>query len=1288
MANAVILKASNTTAVSSGASWTGGVAPTSTDVGRYSLAAANTSDIGNASLNVGALHSSTAQTGLVNITGTGTGTLVLNGLATTVGGLAQGTGWYVDFASTPANAFAINCKTTVNNSQTWFIGAGLQAFLGSQTAININVPVGNKVTFTGTGATFSYRSMTNWLGPIDLVDGLLVGSTGTVTSNPFGTGTLTINALGTGTNVGLSPSSAATSGVITFNNPVVVAGNFALSTQGGATFTGGVTLAGPITLNLTPTVTVASGTSTFSGAISGAFGLTKAGAGTLVLSNANTFTGVVSSTAGTINVANANALQDALYQPGAGGTVTWSQASRIGGLTGSGTLSGSVTTWTLGGVNTAVSATFTGTLSHTGNLPIVMNGKDETAVQTMGGTSPNRYGTLETTTITQGAIKLTSLGGLYSDPAAHTINAKTTVNQGGGLWFESFSGEPYLGAIDLNGTGANLTGALRNTVSGGNVTLPSKTITTVTSSTIQSDGGVLTLPALTLGSSSTLTLTTTGSGGITLGNTLSGSGTSKVLVSGGSTVKAGSTTIVSGSTVPTWEIDGAFDANNYAQTVAATKTLQVDGTWAAATTLTTIAGTLDGTGSMTGLGGVSVSSGGVLKAGSGTATVGGNQLSIAGALTLSGGSAVTMPGGAGLTLSKAAVTGALTLPSGNVTVNATGSSWTSGTTHRFLEYGSLGAGSGAFIAGTLTGGTPRQGIGNIQNLPVGSPTYSTFDVTAASITTTWNGGDAGNWYNGQATGWSGTGSGAGATDFVDGDTVTFGSNTTTATLTSNVTVAAMNMNTADHTVGGAFTLTNTGALSVSGAFTQTLNCAGEHGAVGIAAGSTLALGNVNALGSGTGAITLTGSAARLTFNTGLSTARSMTLTPGGAVAQYLTTSSASVVATLSGDITSGLSTASLNKTGSGAVSLTGTNTYASFTRIGFTAETQGENVLRVTPSALGSANLRLNAGSVLEIDNGASNYNFTRTYGTGAGQFYTENLVADAGGGFSSRGTGGVTVTQNITFGTTTPGSNWIGPMYFGTALGTSQGRVTMSGVLNVTALTASSAAIFYVYGDAQINKLTNTSSTYSCSVWLYGNGNLYIADQGTTGAGGPATVQPYDNVSLEIGPNTLNAVGRFIIQNGNLGASNFKQVAGSSVTCPAVYNASTSQVPYSYEATDPNNVFTLAFLQASNATLKGSGVGIVYEGTGSGNVYVNTTGTWKATYPYANLSSSFAPTWRIQTGNMQATKKFAMGGGPVIMTGGELQFTDTTTTPAIIGSIKSLSTAGATVKPRIILGA
>lgn len=91
--------------------------------------------------------------------------------------------------------------------------------------------------------------------------------------------------------------------ITTLNYPMTWAGSF------GFTGSNNLTLGtGAVTMSVSPTITATASTLAVGGIISGAFRLTKAGAGALTLSAANTFTGGVTLNAGTININNVQAL--------------------------------------------------------------------------------------------------------------------------------------------------------------------------------------------------------------------------------------------------------------------------------------------------------------------------------------------------------------------------------------------------------------------------------------------------------------------------------------------------------------------------------------------------------------------------------------------------------------------------------------------------------------------------------------------------------------------------------------------------------------------------------------------------------------------------------------------------------------------------------------------------------------------------------------------------------------------------------------------------------------------
>jgi hypothetical protein len=1057
-----------------------------------------------------------------------------------------------------------------------------------------------------------------------------------------------------------------TSGGGTVADSITLTGNSTIFFGAAATNTNGQRTSGTVntngnTLSLYAYSVVSDGG--VSGVISGSGNVVVTG-GAVKLLAANIFTGTASATAGTLTVSNTNALQDATYLPGAGGTVSFTGNPVIGGLTGSGALTPSVT-FTFGGVNATKNDTFSGTLNPTTIQVLAMNSGTGLSVQTWSSISSLRNNAA--TNITRGAFQITTTQGLYGASPSGT----TTVSSGGGLWIAN-NITPNFAGITITGTGAagSTDGAIRN-VSGNNML--TSTVTLGGSATIQSDSGTLTLSTLTLGTANTLTLKTTGTGGITLGAAATGTSTSAISIPVTSTVKAGTTSVLAATTNT---ITGTFDTNTFAQTIASGKTLRVDGEFAGGATLTTIAGVLDGTGSITGAGGVSVSTGGALNAGNATTN---NILSIVSPLTFAAGTqSMTLTGGTGTgtVLSKVAVTGGNAVThTGTVTVNAISvNGWTANSTHTFLTYGSR-SGAGTFAKGTLSGGNARQDIGNI----VTDANAATFDIVNGNINNIWNGGVTGTgaWFDGQPTGWTGTNS---LTDFVNGDSVTFNaSNTTTAVLTGDVTVGSLTMNGAAHTIGDSFTLTNTGTLTVSGAFTQTLNTPGDfQGNISVAAGSTLAFGNPNALGTSTGTLTLTGaSPATLQWNSilGFSTNKSITLSAAASTRQFLKTVG-NAVATLAGAITGGGALAFLTKTGPGVVALTNTgNTFNSILQIGYnSAESPGTNVLRAVPSAISSATqIRLNAGSILEIDNGSSPYTFSRSYGTAG--FYTEDLVADAGGGFSSRGTGGITVSSNITFGV--PTNNWKGPLYVGTAaqIGTSQGDVTFSGTIDLGNTTVNQTIYAFSGSRAVFTNLFNSSVSTSIRAILTGSGIIRVSSSSSNSIG----VDVVNNVTLELTDTTVNIFPSLAINNATV--SKPSDIGALSYTGDINFFEANGVL----SANGPG-IFTPSNVTCNNVvTFSGNGSGFISAFAGGANaasgVLKKGTGTWTFTNLFFNGSAGA----EVQDGLLIASRKNCLGNGPLVLKGGKIQFTDTST--QFVSSVASLSTVGQTSTPRIILG-
>jgi fibronectin-binding autotransporter adhesin len=1060
----------------------------------------------------------------------------------------------------------------------------------------------------------------------------------------FGYGPITFAS--TGNIVGIvSGASATRYGV---QVPLIAQSSFSIGFAGadrGFNFVDSLTFSNPgqttvVTVNVSADPT--SGIANIGGGIHGDATNTfeKAGPGPLVLVGAGTFAGIVRNTQGPLTINHTNALQDAVFQPTAN-TTTFVASSAIGGLTGSVAFTLPATAATIGGGTVDVSATYSGALS--GNVAL---NKVRGGTQTFAGTSTR---TSAATNINGGAIQLNASTALYASGAAGI----TTVAANAGLWLSGGIATPTNAPIRISGTGTSLNGAIRNIA--GNNTVGS-TITNLASSTIQNNvsGTTLTLKTLTLGTANGLTLDAGSGATIQMDAAATGTGTSELIITGAGSINANATGVLAAAVN---RINGTFNTS-FAQSIASAKVL-------------------DGVGTITGAGALSMASGSTLQvgnaAGDGTLTVPN--------LTFASGTQTFQTHKNGGAVSKVAVVGALT-HTGTVQVNASSSSWTSGSTHTFLTYASR-SGAGTFTAGTLTGATVRQSM----QIDAAGLTTQTFTIAGnGNASVAWAGGTAGDWYDGQTTGWSGTG----VTDFKNGDTVTFNATSSAAaTLTGNVSVASLTMNGAAHTIGGSYTLTNAGALTLSGAFKQTLNVAATHaGAVNVGSLSTLEVGNASALGGSSTAITLTGTNAKLAFTSGadgLSTNRALTLTAGAVTSLLETSDDASV--TISGTLSGGAS-GFMAKVGAGLVSLSGTNTSTATVRVGVQGSLAGEgrNVLHMTNPPSGTAPaMRMAAASVFEISQ-----NFGKTYGSAAGGIYVDDTTG-VGAGFSARG-GDRNITTAINFGTAGATTQWNGPLYFGSALGTATGKVTMTGTLALTSTSATQT--FHVFNgantngsSARINTLSGVGYSNPSTYIKTGPGALYVV----SGLKGSFTrTLRVTEGAFEVGATTTSAVDGIEIPSGATNAVVRHESSTAATNCPAFLPAPSAN--FTLEAAATLGEFTVSSalnIGSNTVTLSGSGTGnkTSDSGTGTGKYVKTGTGTWSLSYAYASKAAGFSGGADVDEGTLKITKKFGLGSGPIaVAVGAKLQFTDTVTDPAIIGSIASLTTTGPTA--RLIIGA
>ncbi|MBE1159678.1 autotransporter-associated beta strand repeat-containing protein [Dyella acidiphila] len=342
------------------------------------------------------------------------------------------------------------------------------------------------------GATLDLNNLSVWVGGlagagnVTLGTGtLLLNGSGTFTGNVSGTGGVTMDATSAlatqvmngcgnsytgpttieggqlstdclangGQNSGIGASSSAPAN-LTMNNGTLVYTGATVSTDRGIQLTGAGTVS----------VSNAATTLTVSGSIQGAGGLTKQGAGTLVLTNANTYTGGTSIAAGTLRAGVNNAFGGGILSLSnvAGALLdlnsfTTSAYTLIGGGTTGGNVNlGSATLTITSGNAYLDTGDFAGAISGSGNIV-----KGGSGINYFSGVASTYTGV---TTINSGTLAVNSLanGGQASSIGASSNSAANLVLNGGRLQYLGTGGStdrlftlgPSSSLLDASGTGA------------------------------------------------------------------------------------------------------------------------------------------------------------------------------------------------------------------------------------------------------------------------------------------------------------------------------------------------------------------------------------------------------------------------------------------------------------------------------------------------------------------------------------------------------------------------------------------------------------------------------------------------------------------------------------------------------------------------------------------------------------------------------------------------------------------------------------------------------------------
>jgi autotransporter-associated beta strand protein len=1045
---------------------------------------------------------------------------------------------------TPATGIAnlvngVVVSVTVTSGGSGYTGAPTVTFSAPPTAVEtIAGVISGAFNITESGSTAAGGTLV--LSGTNTYSGTTTISIGTLivgTNAPSGAA----GALGNATSAVLvgatsgAPSSAAllTGGAFTIARAITVqSGNVGSATLGGSTADAS-SFTGNITLNKTATLAAATGgTATFStGVISGSGGLTVVGPGSVVLSGANTYTGVTSVTGGTL-IVGANAPSGAA---GALGNAT-SPVSLIGPGVGSRTAlltGGAFTigraivvqpgtgTITLGG-NTANASTFSGTVTLSGTVIFTQ----------VGGGTVTFSGVISGT---GSALTATGAGTVILS-AANTYTGGTNINNGGTIQLGVNNALPIATALVLgSGTTSGVLNLHGFSQSVGSVT----TSGTGAGNTITNASPTAFLTI----NYNNLAFTDTYSGLITSNINLVLGGAGTVALTGTNTY-TGTTHIAQGT------LSISSDANLGTAPGSATPgDLIIDQTAKLTANATFTLNSNRGISVMTGIGpsGIDVTGSNILtyggimagfggaisKVDTGTLVLSGNN-TYSGATTVANGTlqlgiANALPTGTALTLGSGTTSGKLDLGGFNqtvasVTMSGTGTADTvtdSGSAATFtvnpsgsntyagLLTGSLNlamAGSGTLI---LSGTNTYTGTTTISNGVLSISSDANLGTAPASATPgdlVINGGTLQatasftlNSNRGIALGPT-SGSGTGTFDITSSNTLTYGG------------IAANNGGGT-----GSLTLTDTGTLVLAGANTYGGSTNINSGLLQDGTANALPTTTTVTLGSGTnsGTLDLNG------FNQAVAglgtsgTGSANTATNSSATAVTLT------VSPTSADSYSGLITGNLAlaMSGTGTLTLGGTNTYTGTTTItNGTLSISSDANLGTAPGSATPADLVINGGTLQATASFTLNSNrgiaLGPSSGSGTGTIDVTSGISLTYGGIVANNGGTGSLTQVDTGTLVLSGVNTFG--------GSGAAVTVNGGLLSIGADSGLGNAANTLTLNGGTLQATGTFST-ARTMFLGLSGGAFDVTSGntltTTGAiGGPGFLSLFDTGTLTLG--------------------------------------------------------------------------------------------------------------------------------------------------------------------------
>ncbi len=345
--------------------------------------------------------------------GAGGGTLDSNGFSGTFSGNITGGGSFTKIGAGTVTLSGTNSYTggTILNAGEVLIASDANIG-GSNSSITFN---GGILGITGTSITNFGSHVVNWSSFNGGFDVSNKSAVITINQNISGSGSFMVSGAGTvvltGTNtytggttllggelsIPTDASIGGTTSKITFNGGVLqingTQSNIDSHVVNWSTFSGGFDIVSP-----TNTFTVSS-------AIGGSGIFTKAGAGLLILNNANTFSGGTTISAGTLRINNALALQNSTVAiTGTGAALDLNHLNAtLGGLSGNQPLDLENTTLTVG--NNGAATSYTGAITSSGGPGALI--KVGAGELTLGGNS-----SFGNTTVSVGDIRVTSSNAL------------------------------------------------------------------------------------------------------------------------------------------------------------------------------------------------------------------------------------------------------------------------------------------------------------------------------------------------------------------------------------------------------------------------------------------------------------------------------------------------------------------------------------------------------------------------------------------------------------------------------------------------------------------------------------------------------------------------------------------------------------------------------------------------------------------------------------------------------------------------------------------------------------